>query len=803
MKRSLNTPVCIVVALLSIILCINDARAQGWPEVFEPNVLLTVNLQIDPADWRAIMADGYLDGDNGDIDYEYEVPAWFWADGEESQKLLVSVRHKSCDPIPAPGYTLPSPITAENIDPNLTKISLKIDINQYIAEQDWHDLIKLSLENGDDMGVMDEGVSWNIHRLAGAPEGYNYDAARGNWVRLYVNGIYYGVYVSPEQRDKRFLQHRNLYIWHNTWLYKLTGGDTFELAVGDDINPASPAVKGLCFVPFAYAGGGLLAPEGGVCPTPEDANLVAAVEQWVDTQGMLAMAAANAFIANTDALFTHYQNSFFQDFDMGDPCETRKRMYFPWDLDSALGQMGMSIYNYNNTTWQQIILGNPTFRSQYNHIIRELLNGPLQFQDINDVIDLAEPVLLDALAADQWTTGRLDPADFNDTPANRVTQKWQQIRDWVAARIEHVTHQVDMDEPQVLPGTVLLEDNFEGAVWDANWNDISHNWLQNTGTYAHGSASAWSKQGNAGNFTCDALDASDATAIHVDFFIMKNEMEAGDIVLYYYDGTGYNLIGDLNTLGQNDIWLHYSDTITDSNYFVADFRIRFNSTPDDKKEDVWIDTVSITKETPMLIWGCVREPNTAPMAGIEIDANNGAIPDVTDATGYYEIEVPFDWSGDVTSVTAGYSYDPLGRRYDNVQADQENQDFTATKLTYTISGNVGLDGVVMNGLPGDPVSSGGGIYTAIVDYGWSGTVTPTKENYSFAPSERIYSSVTGDQPGQDYTAGNNYDLDGDGSIGWGDVAVFCGNWLTNGPEGDFNMDGSVNMEDFAEFGLVW
>ncbi|MDY6987286.1 MAG: DNRLRE domain-containing protein [Thermodesulfobacteriota bacterium] len=71
----------------------------------------------------------------------------------------------------------------------------------------------------------------------------------------------------------------------------------------------------------------------------------------------------------------------------------------------------------------------------------------------------------------------------------------------------------------------------------------------------------------------------------------------------------------------------------------------------------------------------------------------------------------------------------------------------------TISGSVGaLDGVTMAGLPGDPlVTTGGGFYTATVGHGWSGTVTPKKVGYTFAPEYREYSNVTSDPVNQDYT----------------------------------------------------
>ena len=57
----------------------------------------------------------------------------------------------------------------------------------------------------------------------------------------------------------------------------------------------------------------------------------------------------------------------------------------------------------------------------------------------------------------------------------------------------------------------------------------------------------------------------------------------------------------------------------------------------------------------------------------------------------------------------------------------------------------------MSGLHGDPVTSGGGSYSATVNSGWSGTVTPTKVGYTFSPANREYLDLSSDQMNQDYT----------------------------------------------------
>ena len=75
----------------------------------------------------------------------------------------------------------------------------------------------------------------------------------------------------------------------------------------------------------------------------------------------------------------------------------------------------------------------------------------------------------------------------------------------------------------------------------------------------------------------------------------------------------------------------------------------------------------------------------------------------------------------------------------------------------TIDGMVTFGGsplanVVMNGLPNNPLTNASGVYSAAVDYNWSGTVTPTLAGYIFSPVDRTYTNVTANQTTQDYTA---------------------------------------------------
>ncbi|MHC4442009.1 MAG: CotH kinase family protein [Planctomycetota bacterium] len=565
------TLVVLIAAALGTVLGSSPVQAQSWPGIFDPTQLLTLNLTMNPADWDTIRFD---------LTFDIDVSAQFWADGESP--ITVAVRRKSCTALP------------DEIDP--FKISLKIDINKIVSGQEWHGLKKLSLENGDDVDVVAEGLACNLHGMASGPEGYNYAVPSyyANWVVLNVNGVSRGVYINQEQHDKTFMQHRNLYIHGESWLYQTLGQGNFEAQVADDSNPRSPRLDVLCYTPFAITD--VLSPlyVAPPCAQPDPATLVTQLNQEINMQAMLTMAAVDVFVANPDGLFTHYNNAFFYDAD--NPTLPDKRMYFAWDQDSVLGNTSMDIYERSGgaTEWETLILANPTFRPQYNQIMRNLLDsvdGLLSETNIHAFLDTIEPVLHDALAADPYN--QFDPVD---PPLDPVTERFSAIRAWVTDRIANVLYQVDFDEPVPPPGIVLLQDGFEGThPWVTNWVQ-PHYWLQDTGTYARGAASATADKNNNGDLICNALDTNYATAVHVDFWYMKDDTDLAELQLYYYNGTTYNSIVDLTTVGDDDVWLHYTDIITDGQYFGSDFRIRIQGIPNHNTENVWVDDVIITKE---------------------------------------------------------------------------------------------------------------------------------------------------------------------------------------------------------------
>jgi hypothetical protein len=138
----------------------------------------------------------------------------------------------------------------------------------------------------------------------------------------------------------------------------------------------------------------------------------------------------------------------------------------------------------------------------------------------------------------------------------------------------------------------------------------------------------------------------------------------------------------------------------------------------------------------------------------------------TNPQGRYTIIVDSGWSGMVTPSLAGYRFEPIEYDFTEnpVEADLTAQNFdwfAIVSITGTVTeGTDGLEGVTLSYGPAaeDEVKTNDvGEYEIIVDSGWSGTVTPSKDGYRFDPTSQTYDNITVNQT-QDYTPIKTYTL---------------------------------------------
>ncbi len=176
---------------------------------------------------------------------------------------------------------------------------------------------------------------------------------------------------------------------------------------------------------------------------------------------------------------------------------------------------------------------------------------------------------------------------------------------------------------------------------------------------------------------------------------------------------------------------------------------------------------------------------TAGMDGVEMKGLPGSAV-FTDVSGYYSTSIDYGWSGTVTPVKAGFTFEPATMNYTKLTSERTNQDYSPKVITLTISGSVGTDGVIMEGLPGDPNTGAGGPYSATVDYGWSGTVTPIKEGYEFTPPSSVYSLISKDQKNQNYTAKEiTFTISGSAGTGSAVIKGFPGKAVISKEDGTY------------------
>lgn len=150
--------------------------------------------------------------------------------------------------------------------------------------------------------------------------------------------------------------------------------------------------------------------------------------------------------------------------------------------------------------------------------------------------------------------------------------------------------------------SLIDQESFEGAWLPAGWSEdpAGNNWNRESQQSYDGSYSA-DFDGflfpASGNLQTPVLDASGAFAIYIDFWYMDDDLDAGEFLLEYYNGVGWNQIADLGSTANEDQWLNYVAKVTDSQYFVSDFRVRWAAVSVGNGEHAYTDLVNVVMET--------------------------------------------------------------------------------------------------------------------------------------------------------------------------------------------------------------
>lgn len=143
------------------------------------------------------------------------------------------------------------------------------------------------------------------------------------------------------------------------------------------------------------------------------------------------------------------------------------------------------------------------------------------------------------------------------------------------------------------------------------------------------------------------------------------------------------------------------------------------------------------------IEGITQKADGSALSGVRISFSNGSSV-VTNTFGHYFAVLPSGFTGSSTASRTGINFSPASRSYNNVSADQLNQDFTGG--WYTVSGQVGgwcysCTGVQLffDGYWQGTAVGSGNAYSISIPEGYSGAVTPLYIGSVYSPTGSPYS----------------------------------------------------------------
>ncbi|MGJ8683546.1 MAG: CotH kinase family protein [Nonlabens sp.] len=269
------------------------------------------------------------------------------------------------------------------------KKPLKLNFGKFVADREYDDVRKLNLTNGfGDPSIIKDKLVYDMFRFHGIP------APRVAHAKVYVQGVFWGIYAMIEQVDKRFLKRNYASndgnLWKNRGNTSFSGvGPPFPLETIFELQTnetANDFTKLNDFVQFINNING--------------SSFEAGIESHFDVDEYLRILAIDVATNNWDSYLEHGRNWYLYH----NP-KTNKIHWIPWDYNFSFDREvnGSNDLHILNATNAKIlidkILGVPRFKTKYLDYMCELL----QFNMINSRLD---PLMDSHLALIQgnWTS---------------------------------------------------------------------------------------------------------------------------------------------------------------------------------------------------------------------------------------------------------------------------------------------------------------------------------------------------------------------------------------------------------------
>jgi fibronectin type 3 domain-containing protein len=242
-------------------------------------------------------------------------------------------------------------------------------------------------------------------------------------------------------------------------------------------------------------------------------------------------------------------------------------------------------------------------------------------------------------------------------------------------------------------GLINLTEDFENtADWDAQWDENGTTTWTNSSVRKHsGSWAALTNNTNKGYLTSDEIDASSASSITISFWYRPTSIETGDVIVESFNGTSWNPLTDIRSISNfsNNSWRQYSTVITDPQYLIPGFKLRFNSSGINEGNDIlYIDDIGIITD------------NTPPAQPLGLTATAG------------DTEITLHWTANNETDLSGYtiSRSTNGIDYTIIESNYSSSNYTDTGLTNNVqyyykinavdfAGNTSIDSATASATP--------------------------------------------------------------------------------------------------------
>lgn len=398
-------------------------------EVFPHDSVIDVKITIDEEDYEEMienaMSEEYV---VADIDYN----------GYQYQD--VGIRPK--------GNSSLKDVASSNAETK--RFSLKVNFDYYVDEQNLYGISKINLNNiYSDPSMMAEYISYEMLDALDA------EASRTTYVALYINDVYFGLYLAVEQVDESFLEDR----------YGDATGELYkpEMGAGSDLNYISDD-------PDDY----MLEPESGAYSNDKDIiNLMKVIEEGGDLETVLNVDSFLKYLA-VSTITVHldaYQGGMFHNYYLYNHNGIFE--WITWDLN-----MSFNGFPKGGTDEQAIaflidepvsgamenyplieaIFENEAYVEQYHDYITTLLDGYLSEQTITGKVTSIYEMIKEYVKTDPtafYTYEQFEEALFSDTDTD-----YYSILNYIHKRVSNIREQLD--------GTLPSTNNGEGNAGGKN-----------------------------------------------------------------------------------------------------------------------------------------------------------------------------------------------------------------------------------------------------------------------------------------------------------------------------------------------